>query len=53
VARDLTRRARPIRALDGVDTEGQVAATMDDAGLDNALEEIGPGVILRGRSCAV
>ena len=53
VAGDVARRARAVGALDGVDAERQVAALVDDPRLDDALDEIGPGGILRGRCGAV
>jgi hypothetical protein len=46
---DVAFRARAVRALDSVDAEGQVATLVDDARPDDAFDEVGPGVVLRGR----
>src|SRR5512141_1654368 len=45
------RGGRPgaVGALRGVDPEREVAPAMQDPGVDDALDEIGPGGILRGR----
>ena len=53
MADDVARAARAVGALDGVDAERQVAALMEDPRVDDALDEIGPGGILRGRRVAV
>jgi hypothetical protein len=45
---DIPGPARSVGPLDGVDPERQVAALVEDARLDDALDEIGPG-IPRGR----
>src|SRR6185312_13016434 len=49
MAGDVALGARAVGALDGVDPERQVAAVMEDPGIDDVLDEIGPGGILRGR----
>jgi hypothetical protein len=49
VADDLACPARTIGSLDGVDPEGQVVPPKEDPRVDDALDEIGPGRILRGR----
>jgi hypothetical protein len=46
---DLAGAAGSIGPLDGVDPEGQVAPLVEDVRIDDALDEIGPGGILRGR----
>jgi hypothetical protein len=45
---DVAGPARAVGPLDGVDPERQVAALVQDPRLDDALDEIGPG-IPRGR----
>ena len=52
MAGDVALGARAVGALDGVDPERQVAAVMEDPGIDDVLDEIGPGGILRGRRIA-
>jgi hypothetical protein len=49
VPRDLACRPRPVGALDGVDSEGEIAPAVQDLRVDDALDEIDPGGILRGR----
>ena len=49
VTGDLTGAARAIRSFDRVDSERQIVAAVDDLRLDDALDEIGPGDLLRGR----
>jgi hypothetical protein len=49
MARDLARAAGSVGPLDRVDPEGQVAAPVENLRLDDALDEIGPGGIPRGR----
>jgi len=46
---DVAGRPAAVWKLDGVDPEGQVRALVDDPRLDDAFDEIGPGVVLRGR----
>ena len=53
VTRDVTFRMRAVGALDRVDPEGQVATLVEDLRIDDTLDEIGPGGILRGRGLAV
>jgi len=48
MADDVAGPARAVGALDGVDPERQVAALVEDPRVDDALDEIGPG-ITRGR----
>jgi hypothetical protein len=47
---DVPGRPPAIGQLDGVDPEGQVRPAMDDPRVDDAFDEVGPGVVLRGRS---
>jgi hypothetical protein len=49
VTGEIARRARAVRALDRVDAELDELAAMDDPSVDDALAQIGPGGILRGR----
>jgi hypothetical protein len=49
VSCDVPGGARSIGAFDRVDAEGQVAPAVDDMGIDDALDEIGPGGVRRGR----
>ena len=46
---DVAHGPGAVGALDGVDPKGQELALVDDPGLDDALDEIGPGDRLRGR----
>jgi hypothetical protein len=52
MARDVAGRARPVGAFDGVDPELEELAAMEDLGIDDPLDEIGPGGVLRGRGLA-
>jgi len=48
VTDDVPRATRAVGTLDRVDLERQVATFVEDARLDDALDEIGPG-FPRGR----
>ena len=50
---DVARAARAVGPLDRVDPERQVPAAVEDPRVDDALDEIGPGGIPRGRWVAV
>ncbi len=49
MAGDVAHGAGPVGPLDGVDPEFEERPAMEDARVDDALDEIGPGVWLRGR----
>ena len=51
--RDVTRRSGAVGAFDGVDAEFQEGAAVQDLRIDDVLDEIGPGVVLRGRGLAI
>jgi hypothetical protein len=50
VARDVALRARAVGALDRVDAELEIAAAMEDAGIDDPLDELVVGRA-EGLSC--
>ena len=47
---DIAGRTGAVRSFDRVDPERQVPATVEDPGVDDALDESSPGVIIRGRT---
>jgi hypothetical protein len=49
VAGDIALRTRPIGPLNGVDPEADVPTLVESPRVDDPLNEIGPGGILRGR----
>jgi hypothetical protein len=51
--RDVTRRAGAVGAFDRVDAELQEGAAVQDLRIDDVLDKIGPGVVLRGRGLAI
>jgi hypothetical protein len=46
---DVAGRPRPVGAFDRIDPEFEEGAAVQDLRMDDALDEFGPGVVLRGR----